>query len=172
MKLFYMKYKKELSKSMKLDTTEPLKPESNVWENGVTQPTNPPNKPKVGKGESGKNDKLKDPTEDQASAIVKRISKARTNIQAEQAQQAVGYADAVTESVMTMAAPLIGLRMIEKGVGALSSGGNLATSFLRSMPNTGITLEADLISMTDTDDPLQLEAMDDPLIAALMLTGV
>ena len=154
---------------MKLDTTEPLKPESNVWENGLTQPTNPPSKTKV---EKGKSSQVKDSTEDQRTAIVARISKAKSGTQSAQIQQAKDYADAVTDSVAALAVPLIGLNIIEKGINSLASGGNVATSFLHSMPVTGITINANSISMIGMDDPLELESIDDPLIAALMLTGV
>ena len=146
------------------DTQEPL----NQGE-GIETPKRQQKQPK--NPTTPKESKLKEPADNQKEAIVQRISRARADIQAEQIQQAKNYADAVTDSVIALATPLIGLRIIEKGVNALSNGGKASSDFLRCMPSTGITLNASSIYMTDGEDPLQLEAMDDPLIAALMLTG-
>lgn len=117
---------------------------------------------------TGKQGKTKDTSQEQKDAIVTRISEARNNIQAAQIQQAKEYADAVTDPVVALATPLIGLRIVEKGVNALNNGGKSATDFLRSMPSTGITLKEDSISMIGMEDPLKLDEMDDPLVLMLM----
>jgi|GEM_PF-4697251 len=146
------------------DTQEPL----NQGE-GIETPRKQQRQPK--NPTTGKESKLKEPADSQKEAIVQRINKARTDTQSAQIQQARDYADAVTDSVASIAVPLIGLNIIEKGINSLASGGNVATSFLRCMPTTGIMIDANSISMIGMEDPLELEPMDDPLIAALMLTG-
>jgi hypothetical protein len=143
------------------DTKEPL----DLGE-GIEAPTK--RQPRNQSGQSGKS-KTKEPIQDQKQAIVQRINKAKTDTQTAQIQQARDYADAVTDSVASLAVPLIGLNIIEKGVNSLASGGNVAKSFLHSMPTTGITINANSISMIDMDNQLELEAMDDPLISALLL---
>ena len=135
---------------------------------GIEAPTKRQSRNSNGQSGKGKN---KDTSEDQKQAIVQRINKAKNDTQLAQIQQAKDYADAVTDSVASLAVPLIGLNIIEKGVNSLASGGNVATSFLHSMPTTGITINANSISMTAMDDQLELEPMEDPLVSALLLMG-
>jgi hypothetical protein len=151
------------------DTKEAQTPVENqsVYENVGKPPKNQP----ITRNGVKKGSNLKDPTGDQRDAIVTRINKAKSNTQTAQIQQAKDYADAVTDSVANLAIPLIGLNIIEKGAKSLASGGEVATSFLRSMPITGMTIDANSISMIDMDDQLELEAMDDPLVSALLLMG-
>jgi soluble cytochrome b562 len=102
------------------------------------------------------------PTEDQTNSIVSRIDEARKLTQSTQIEQAQEYADTVTDQITTLAAPLIGLGIVEKGIGSMRGGGKMAVAFLLSTTSTGIEIESAFAQTSNT--------LSDPLAQAL-LTG-
>ena len=103
------------------------------------------------------------PTDEQANTLVSRVDKARLKAQSEYVQQAIDIADAVSDQVMDMATPLIGLSIAEKSHSAISKGGKMAAAFLRSTVTTGMQIE-NVLEAT-------LQDSQDPLYQALLLTG-
>lgn len=94
------------------------------------------------------------PTDEQANTLVSRVDKARLKAQAEYVQQAIEIADAVSDQVMDMATPLIGLSIAEKSGNAIAKGGKTAIAFLRSTVTTGMQIENVLEATLDSEDPL------------------
>ena len=103
------------------------------------------------------------PTDEQANTLVSRVDKARLKAQSEYVQQAIDIADAVSDQVMGLATPLIGLSIAEKSHDAIAKGGKMATAFLLSTVTTGMQIE-NVLEAT-------LEDSQDPLYQALLLTG-
>jgi hypothetical protein len=102
------------------------------------------------------------PTESQTNSIVNRIDEARKLTQSTQIEQAKEYADVVTDQITALAAPLIGLGLVEKGIDSMRGGGKMATAFLLSTTSTGIEIESAFAQTSNT--------LSDPLAQAL-LTG-
>ena len=102
------------------------------------------------------------PTESQTNSIVSRIDDARKLTQSTQIEQAQEYADTVTDQITALAAPLIGLGIVEKGVESMRGGGKMAVAFLLSTTSTGIEIENAFAQTSNT--------LSDPLAQAL-LTG-
>ena len=111
---------------------------------------------------SNRNRQKATPTEDQTNSIVSRIDEARKLTQSTQIEQAKEYADTVTDQITTLAAPLIGLGIVEKGIESMRGGGKMATAFLLSTTSTGIEIESAFAQTSNT--------LSDPLAQAL-LTG-
>jgi hypothetical protein len=84
------------------------------------------------------------PTEEQTKSIVSRID------------------DTVTDQITSLATPLIGLGLVEKGIDSMRGGGKMAVAFLLSTNSTGIEIENVFAQTSNT--------LLDPLAQAL-LTG-
>jgi hypothetical protein len=102
------------------------------------------------------------PTEEQTKSIVSRIDDARKLTQSTQIEQAQEYADTVTDQITSLATPLIGLGLVEKGIDSMRGGGKMAVAFLLSTNSTGIEIENVFAQTSNT--------LLDPLAQAL-LTG-
>ena len=110
---------------------------------------------------SNRNRQKATPTEDQTNSIVSRIDEARKLTQSTQIEQAKEYADTVTDQITTLAAPLIGLGIVEKGIESMRGGGKMATAFLLSTTSTGIEIESAFAQTSNT--------LSDPLAQALLM---
>jgi hypothetical protein len=111
---------------------------------------------------SPRNRQKANPTESETNSIVNRIDEARKLTQSTQIEQAKEYADVVTDQITTLATPLIGLGLVEKGIDSMRGGGKMATAFLLSTASTGIEIESAFAQTSNT--------LSDPLAQAL-LTG-